>query len=174
MFSRCLFITSSYSRRCLRTEKFCASTCFCARSIALRDHAVLDRHALFHAELLHQTRDAVRAEDAHQVVLEREIEAGGPGIALPAGTAAQLVVDAPRFVPLGADDVQAAALHDFVVLGVGQLLEVLEDALVRGPRHAIEAVQMEEVDELLVFDEAFLAFRQPFRDLFGKRAADGP
>src|SRR5437867_3538699 len=33
LFRSCLFITSSYSSRCLRIAKFCASTCFCARSI---------------------------------------------------------------------------------------------------------------------------------------------
>jgi len=31
------------------------------------DHLVLDGHALFHAQPLHQSRDAIRAEDAHQV-----------------------------------------------------------------------------------------------------------
>ena len=74
----------------------------------LGDHAVLDRHAFFHAEPLHQARDAVGAEDAHQVVFERQVEARGAGVALTAGAAAQLVVDAPRLVALGADDVQAA------------------------------------------------------------------
>ena len=58
-------------------------------------------------------------EDAHQVVFEREIEARGAGIALAAGAAAKLVVDAAGFVPLGAEDVQAAGGDDFVVLGFG-------------------------------------------------------
>ena len=88
------------------------------------DHAVLDRHALFHAEPLHQARDAVRPEDAHQVVFERQVEARRAGVALAAGAAAQLVVDAPRLVPLGAEDVQAAERDDLVVLGVALLLEV--------------------------------------------------
>ena len=48
-----------------------------------RDEAVLDRHALLHAEPLHQALHAVGAEDAQQVVLEREVEAraspGRPG-----------------------------------------------------------------------------------------------
>ena len=123
MFSRCLFITSSYSSRCLRTEKFCASTCFWARSIARGHHAVLDRHAFFHAEPLHQAGDAIGAEDAHQVVFERQVEARRPGVALAAGAAAQLVVDAPRLVPLGAEDVQAAEADDLVVLGVGLRLK---------------------------------------------------
>ena len=85
------------------------------------DHAVLDRHAFFHAEPLHQAGDAVRAEDAHQVVFEREIEARRAGVALASGAAAQLVVDAPRLVALGADDVQAAGGDHLVVLGVALL-----------------------------------------------------
>ncbi len=46
---------------------------------------------------------ALRAEDAHQIVLQGQEEFGGAGIALAARTAAQLVVDAPAFVALGAD-----------------------------------------------------------------------
>ena len=38
------------------------------------DHAVLDRDALLHAELLHQTGNPVGPEDPHQVVLQRQIE----------------------------------------------------------------------------------------------------
>ena len=34
-----------------------------------RDHAVLDRHALLHAELLHQAGDPIGPEDPHQIVL---------------------------------------------------------------------------------------------------------
>src|SRR5262245_12650530 len=40
-----------------------------------RDEPVLDRHALLHAEPLHQVLHAVGAEDAQQVVLERQVEA---------------------------------------------------------------------------------------------------
>ena len=82
-----------------------------------RHHAVLDRHVLFHAEPLHQAGDAIRPEDAHQVVFERQVEARRARVALAAGAAAQLVVDAPRLVTLGADDVQAAERDDVVVLG---------------------------------------------------------
>src|SRR5690606_33095364 len=76
---------------------------------------MLDRLAFLHAELAHEPRDALGPEDAQQVVLEREVEAARAGIALAAGAAAQLVVDAPRFVPLGADHVQAARRHDLLV-----------------------------------------------------------
>ena len=105
-------MTSSYSSRCLRVSKLRPSTCFCARSIDAGDHAVLDRDALLHSEAPHDVLQAVRPEDAHQVVFEREVEAGGARVALPARTAAELVVDAARLVALGADDVEPAGRED--------------------------------------------------------------
>ena len=51
---------------------------------------------------------ALRAEDAHQIVLQAQEELRGAGIALAARTAAQLIVDAPAFVAFGADDVEPA------------------------------------------------------------------
>src|SRR6266403_2381815 len=84
-----------------------------------RHELVLDRLALLHAQALHDPLDALAAEDAQQVVLEREVEVRGAGVALTARAAAQLVVDAAGLVTLGADDVQAAELHDFLVLGLG-------------------------------------------------------
>ena len=76
------------------------------------DQAVLDRHAFFHAEAGHQALDAFGAEDAQQVVLERQKEARCAGVALAAGAAAQLVVDAAALVALRAHDVQAAGGDD--------------------------------------------------------------
>ena len=76
---------------------------------------------------LQQVRDPLFGEDAHQVIFEREIEAGGTGIALAAGAAAKLVVDAPRFVTFGAENVQAADGGDFVVFFVGLDLVAIED-----------------------------------------------
>jgi hypothetical protein len=52
--------------------------------------------------------DPLGGEDAHQVVFQRQVEARDTRVALPTGTAAQLVVDAARFVAFGAEDVQAA------------------------------------------------------------------
>ena len=86
---------------------------------ALGDQAGLDRHILFHAEPQHEVLHALAAEDAQQIVLQREIEARTAGIALAAGAAAQLVIDAARIVALGADDVQAAERDHFIVLLVG-------------------------------------------------------
>src|SRR5437773_2390695 len=84
-----------------------------------RHELVLDRLALLHAQALHDPLDALAAEDPQQVVLEREIEVRRAGVALAARAATQLVVDAARLVALGADDVQAAELHDLLVLGLG-------------------------------------------------------
>ena len=89
-----------------------------------RDHAVLDRNAFLHPEPLHQTRDAIRSEDPHQIVFEREIEARRARVSLAAGPAAELVVDAASLVPLGGDDVKTARANDLVVLVVGLALQL--------------------------------------------------
>src|SRR6266581_201608 len=98
-------------------------------------HAVLDRDPLLHAEALHQAGDAVRPEDAHQVVLEGHVETGRARVALAPGAAAQLVVDAPRLVPLGAQDVQPPDRHDLVVLGDAARLVALHPLLPLLGRH---------------------------------------
>ncbi len=67
-----------------------------------RDHPVLDRHALFHPEPLHQSGDPLRPEDSHQVIFEGQVEPRGSWIALAAGATAQLIVDPAGLVPLGA------------------------------------------------------------------------
>ena len=72
------------------------------------DPGMDDRLVLLEAELLQHAVHALRPEDAHQVVLQRQEELRMAGIALAAGAAAQLVVDAPALVALGADDVEAA------------------------------------------------------------------
>ena len=63
-----------------------------------------DRLVLLETELLKHPVELVRAEDAHEVVFERQEELGMTGIALAAGSAAQLVVNAAAFVPLGAEN----------------------------------------------------------------------
>ena len=81
-----------------------------------REHAALDDLAFLHAGHLQQALGAHRvAEDAHQVVFHRQIEAARARVALAAGTAAQLVVDAAGLVTLRADDVQAAGGDHLVV-----------------------------------------------------------
>ena len=73
--------------------------------------AVFDGLAVLHPQAAHEALDAVAAEDPQQVVFQGEVEAGRAGVALAAGAAAELVVDAPGFVALGAQDVEAAGRH---------------------------------------------------------------
>ena len=90
-----------------------------------RDHAAFDRFAFLHAEAGEDVLHPLAGEDPHQVVFERQVEAAAAGIALATATAAELQVDAAGFVPLGADDVQAAELLDFCALGL-HLLALLD------------------------------------------------
>ena len=80
-----------------------------------RHPRMLDGLALFHAEFFHQRGNFFRAEDAHQVVLHGKVEAARAGVALAPGAAAQLVVDAARFVALGAEHIKSAGRHHRVV-----------------------------------------------------------
>ena len=138
-----------------------------------RHHPVLDGNAFLHAETLHQTGDPVGSEDAHQVVFERQVEARGSRVSLPAGATAKLVVDAPRFVALGAEDVEAADVHDLLVLGIHLALEMGGNAFPVGTGHAIERVHVEEVDELLVVDELLLALGQLLGNFLGQALVPG-
>jgi hypothetical protein len=79
-----------------------------------------DRLAFLHAELAEHRVEPVGPEDPHQVVLEREEEQRAAGVALPAGAAAELVVDAPALVALGAEHEEAARLER-PRLGLGDL-----------------------------------------------------
>ena len=67
---------------------------FLRRFNALRNHPRFDRHAVLHAEALHQRFDLVAGKDAHQIVFERKEEARRSWIALPARATAKLIVDA--------------------------------------------------------------------------------
>src|SRR3546814_2476721 len=48
---------------------------------------------------------------SHEIVFQREEELGGARVALAAGAAAKLLVDAPTLVALRADDEEAAGLQ---------------------------------------------------------------
>src|SRR5262249_12215427 len=85
---------------------------------ALGDERVRDDFALLHPEAVHHAGDAVGAEQAHEIVFERDEELGFTRVALAAGATAQLPVDTPRLVALGADDVQTARHVFFAFVGV--------------------------------------------------------
>src|SRR5688572_28992192 len=87
-----------------------------------RHHLRFDGDVLVEPEPLHEPRDTIGGEALHQVVVERQVEARRTRIALAAGAATQLVVDAARVVAFRADDVQAARFDDADVLLLGQRL----------------------------------------------------
>ena len=161
MTSRWVFITSSYWSTFFRVWKFRDSTCFWAFSEhvfpglevpglhlllgvldGVGEHLLLDGGVLVHPQLLHHAHDPLGAEEAHDVVLQGEVEPALAGVALTAGTAPQLVVDAAGLVTLGAQDEEAAHFPDLVGLGLdlglvlglglGEHLPGVQDVLVVG------------------------------------------
>ena len=79
------------------------------------DEPVLDRRVFVHSGHLHQAADAVAAEAFHDIVVEGNKEPGTARVALPAGAAAELIVNTPGFMPFGADNVKAPEPNDLVV-----------------------------------------------------------
>ncbi len=73
---------------------------------------VLEFLAFLHPELFHDVADPAAAEQAHQVVLQRDVKPRTARVALARATATQLAVDAPGFVAFAADHVQAAHVRD--------------------------------------------------------------
>ena len=88
------------------------STRACAPSICRDTSFDFQRGVLVDAELAHEALHAFAAEDAHQVILEGQEESRLARIPLATRPAAELIVDAPRFVTLGADDVETADIGD--------------------------------------------------------------
>ena len=111
------FITSSYFSTFLRVSKLRASTFFCAFSSALLIQGWTIASPVLQPQLLQHPAHPVGAEDAHQVVFQRQEEARPPRVALAAGPAAQLVVDAPALVAFGADHEQPACLLHLLMRG---------------------------------------------------------
>ena len=70
-----------------------------------------DRLAFLEPEALQHRIHPLGAEDAHQIVFERDKEFRGARVALAAGAAAQLVVDAPALMTLAADDEKPAGVR---------------------------------------------------------------
>ena len=88
---------------------------------APRDQAALDPLSFRHAQPFEDALDPRTGEDPHQVIFQGQVEAAAARVALAAAAAAELQVDAPCLVTLGADDMQAAELLDEFAL----LLHVL-------------------------------------------------
>jgi hypothetical protein len=61
---------------------------------ASRDDAGLDGLAFGHLQAVHDRAHAIAGEDAHQRIVERQVETARARVTLAARAAAQLVVDA--------------------------------------------------------------------------------
>ena len=100
----------------MRISKLRSSTVRCARSMAFvtifASSGTSSGNALPITQFIAPGR-----EQPHQLVLEREVEAALARVALAAGAASQLVVDAAALVALGAEHVEAAELADLVAVG---------------------------------------------------------
>ena len=71
-------------------------------------HLCVNGRVLVNAETVHHIHDPLGAEQAHDVVLQREEKPCFAGVALASRTAAELIVDSPGLMPLRTDDKQAA------------------------------------------------------------------
>src|SRR5215469_15197801 len=96
---------------------------------ALADEARLDGDALRHPQAVHQSLHALATENSEQIVFQRKEESRRSRIALTAGASAKLIVDAPRLMAFGAQDMQPAHSHDFVVLGAALFGELVVNRL---------------------------------------------
>src|SRR5699024_2135279 len=72
------------------------------------DPRMNDRLVFLQTQLLQHAVKFVGAEDAHKIIFERQEEFRMAGIALAARAAAQLVIEAAAFVPLGPEHIEAA------------------------------------------------------------------
>ena len=85
------------------------------RSHGAGEHLVLDGGVLVEVHTLHHVLVIRSPPNRRMRSSSRgDVEPGLAGVALTAGTAAELVVDAAGFVALGADDEQAAGLADLL------------------------------------------------------------
>src|SRR4029453_10482359 len=89
----------------------------------LVDPWVDDRLVFLEAQSLQHLVHALGAEDAHEVVFEREIETRTAGIALAARTAAQLIVDTPALVAFGAEHEKAAGPDHLLLVALDFVLD---------------------------------------------------
>ena len=86
----------------------------------LGHHRMLDHFAFLMAHAVHQTGNALRLEQAHEVVFQRYVKLGRARIALATRTSAQLAVYPARVVAFRTDNGQTAGFaHIFGDLDVG-------------------------------------------------------
>ena len=91
------------------------------------DPRMNDGLAFLHAELGQNAIQTLRPENAHQVVFKGKVERRTTRIALTAGPAAQLIVDTPALVPLGAKDEKATGRLDRFLIALVRLFDAGAD-----------------------------------------------
>jgi len=80
------------------------------------EHAVLDGHPVLHPDLAQDAPDVLRGEQAHQRVVQGDVEAAGARVPLAAAAPTQLVVDTARLVPLRTHDIEATEALDLFIV----------------------------------------------------------
>ena len=65
---------------------------------------MLNLLAVRHTQSLKHLHQTLRAEQTHQIILQRDVETGFPRISLTSGTSAQLIVNTPGLVTLCTND----------------------------------------------------------------------
>ena len=78
----------------------------------LGNHAIFNRLIFGDFQKTHHLFYGVHGENPHQIIFQRNKKLRLARVALPTGAAAQLIINAPRFVPLGAQNRQAADFAD--------------------------------------------------------------
>ena len=73
----------------------------------LRHHARFNRF-VFRKRAAHYPAECTCSEQAHQFVIQAEIEAAFAWVSLAACATTQLIIDSPRLVALGAQNIEAA------------------------------------------------------------------
>src|SRR3990167_3689583 len=82
-----------------------------------RYQIMLKRLVFRQVKTCHQGRDPVAAKKPHNLILKRNKKARGTRITLPSRAAAELVVDAPRFMALGTNHIQSSQCDHFIMRG---------------------------------------------------------
>ena len=95
--------------------------------MALVDHLVFKRGVFLQARPAHYRLDALAAEAPHQVVVQSDVEPRLAGVALASGTPAELVIDAPGLVLLGAENEEASLIDDLLMVALPLLLREVVD-----------------------------------------------
>ncbi len=135
----------------MRISALRPSTVFWARSMALV--TILASMGTSSGRVsAHHPLHGAGGEQAHELVLEREEEPALARVALAAGPAPELVVDAARLVALAAEHVETAEGADLVALVAALLLEAAEQLLVLGL--ALVGVEVEALADRLALGQA--------------------